>query len=283
MTEYSIGPGNHYAPTFTPDGDALVCVLSRPDAPPDLFRVELDDGDVTRSPTRCRRSCARRLRLRRAGLVHQLGPPRRGPRHPRRAGRAQRGRRRHRARRPDLAPLQRMGPAAPGVRRRGSHRAAPQLPRQRRLRPPLAARQPLAHGRGRGARRGGRARVPRAARLRPARGSRSRVAAGAASTPWPPSRSSRTSGRPASPACPFFDFIDSQLDPSIREDLRWWDRENTGDIEKDRARLQYYSPINHLDDVEAPLLLLGGALDPRCPPRQISEVAEALRARGRDL
>ncbi len=32
---------------------------------------------------------------------------------------------------------------------------------------------------------------------------------------------------------------------------------------------------------EAPLLLLGGALDPRCPPRQIAEVAEALRARGR--
>ncbi len=36
---------------------------------------------------------------------------------------------------------------------------------------------------------------------------------------------------------PFFDFIDSQLDPTIREDLRWWDRENTGDIERDRARL----------------------------------------------
>ena len=73
---------------------------------------------------------------------------------------------------------------------------------------------------------------------------------------------------------PFFDFIDSQLDPTIREDLRWWDRENTGDIEKDRARLEYYSPINHLARVEAPLLLLGGALDPRCPPRQIAEVAE---------
>jgi dipeptidyl aminopeptidase/acylaminoacyl peptidase len=80
---------------------------------------------------------------------------------------------------------------------------------------------------------------------------------------------------------PFFDFIDSQLDPDVRDDLRWWDRENTGDIERDKARLEYYSPINHLDDVEAPLLLLGGALDPRCPPRQITEVAERLRARGR--
>ena len=47
VTEYSIGAGNHYAPGFTPDGAALMCVLSRPDAPPDLYRVELDDGDVT--------------------------------------------------------------------------------------------------------------------------------------------------------------------------------------------------------------------------------------------
>jgi dipeptidyl aminopeptidase/acylaminoacyl peptidase len=79
---------------------------------------------------------------------------------------------------------------------------------------------------------------------------------------------------------PFFDFIESQLDPAVREDLRWWDRENTGDIVKDRAKLEYYSPINHLDDVDTPLLLLGGELDPRCPPRQIREVAERLRARG---
>ena len=47
VTEYSIGPGNHYAPSFTPDGAAMLCVLSAPDAPADLYRVELDDGDVT--------------------------------------------------------------------------------------------------------------------------------------------------------------------------------------------------------------------------------------------
>lgn len=79
---------------------------------------------------------------------------------------------------------------------------------------------------------------------------------------------------------PFFDFIDSQIDPDIREDLRWWDHENTGDIIKDRAKLEYYSPINHLERIEAPLLLLGGRLDPRCPPKQLHEVAERLRARG---
>ena len=79
---------------------------------------------------------------------------------------------------------------------------------------------------------------------------------------------------------PFFDFIDSQLDPDIREDLRWWDRQNTGDIVKDRAKLEYYSPINHIERIQAPLLMLGGRLDPRCPPKQIGEVAARLRARG---
>ena len=58
-------------------------------------------------------------------------------------------------------------------------------------------------------------------------------------------------------------------------------RRTPGTSRRDGARLEYYSPINHLARVEAPLLLLGGALDPRCPPRQIAEVADALRVRGR--
>jgi dipeptidyl aminopeptidase/acylaminoacyl peptidase len=65
-------------------------------------------------------------------------------------------------------------------------------------------------------------------------------------------------------------------------DLSWWDRENTGDIETDRAKLEYYSPINHLDRVRAPLLLLAAALDPRCPPNQIDTVCQTLRARGQE-
>ena len=77
---------------------------------------------------------------------------------------------------------------------------------------------------------------------------------------------------------PFFDFIESQTDEAVRDDLRWWDRENSGDLEKDRARLEYYSPINHLDRLRAPVLLLAAANDPRCPPTQISEVVERVRA-----
>jgi dipeptidyl aminopeptidase/acylaminoacyl peptidase len=80
---------------------------------------------------------------------------------------------------------------------------------------------------------------------------------------------------------PFFDFIDSARDPAVREDLRWWDLQNTGDPDRDAAKLAYYSPANHLDRITAPVLLLGGELDPRCPPRQLREVAAALRAQGK--
>ncbi|HVN13284.1 MAG TPA: alpha/beta fold hydrolase [Kineosporiaceae bacterium] len=79
---------------------------------------------------------------------------------------------------------------------------------------------------------------------------------------------------------PFFDHIDAQLDPAVRGDLVWWDVENCGDIHADRARLEYYSPINHLERVKAPLLILAAACDPRCPTRQIDTVVERVRAAG---
>jgi dipeptidyl aminopeptidase/acylaminoacyl peptidase len=79
---------------------------------------------------------------------------------------------------------------------------------------------------------------------------------------------------------PFFDFITAQEDPAVRADLIWWDRQNSGDLVKDRARLEYYSPINHLRRIMAPVLLLAAALDPRCPPGQIEEVRDRIRANG---
>jgi dipeptidyl aminopeptidase/acylaminoacyl peptidase len=77
---------------------------------------------------------------------------------------------------------------------------------------------------------------------------------------------------------PFFDLVFE--DPAVRDDLVWWDRENSGSIETDRARLEYYSPITHLDRIRVPLLILAAALDPRCPPTQVDSVTERLRARG---
>ena len=79
---------------------------------------------------------------------------------------------------------------------------------------------------------------------------------------------------------PFFDHIDAQVDPAVRDDLVWWDVENCGDIVADRARLEYFSPINHLDRVKAPLLILAAACDPRCPTRQVDTVVERVRAAG---
>jgi dipeptidyl aminopeptidase/acylaminoacyl peptidase len=79
---------------------------------------------------------------------------------------------------------------------------------------------------------------------------------------------------------PFMDHIDAQTDPAVREDLRWWDRQNVGDLDKDRDRLVYYSPINHLDRITAPVLLLAAKNDPRCPPGQIQQVVDGLTQRG---
>ncbi len=79
---------------------------------------------------------------------------------------------------------------------------------------------------------------------------------------------------------PFFDWIDAQKDPAIRDDLVWWDRENNGDPEKDRDRFVDRSPYYHLDRISAPVLILGGENDPRCPPTQIAEVVRQLSERG---
>ncbi len=79
---------------------------------------------------------------------------------------------------------------------------------------------------------------------------------------------------------PFFDFIFAQEDPAVRDDLVWWDQQNSGRLPEDRARLEYYSPINHLERITAPVLIMAAALDPRCPPGQVDEVARRIRANG---
>ena len=281
VTEYSIAPGNHYAPTFTPDGEALICVLSRPDAPSDLFRVELDDGDVTMLTDSLPEE------LRETPFVS--GDPVWFTSWD------------HLAEVPGILvePDEPNGAAVVMVHGGPTwHHSNEWDPLRQAF---VAAGLTVLHPNYRGSDGYGR-RWQLANRWLMGQGEVLDVAAAheflvrhgcdpariaitgrswggfhtmAAVTQFPDLWAAGVAG------VPFFDFIDSQLDPTIREDLRWWDRENTGDVERDRARLEYYSPINHLSRVEAPLLLLGGALDPRCPPRQISEVAETLRARGR--
>jgi len=79
---------------------------------------------------------------------------------------------------------------------------------------------------------------------------------------------------------PFFDWIDAQMDTAIRQDLVWWDRENNGDPVKDRDRFIDRSPFYHLERITAPILIIGGENDPRCPPTQIGEVVRQLKENG---
>ncbi len=280
FTEYSIDAGNHYAPCFTPDGAALVCVLSRPDSPADLYRVELDGGEVTALT----RSLPEHLR----DVPFVSGSPvwfRSWD---------------HLAEVPGILvePDEPNGAAVVIVHGGPTwHHSNEWDPLRQAF---VNAGLTVLHPNYRGSDGYGR-RWQLANRWLMGQGEILDVAAaheflvGLGCDPGRVAITGRSWGGfhtmaavtqfPELWACgvagvPFFDFIDAQLDPSIREDLRWWDRENTGSIESDRAKLEYYSPITHLGRVQAPLLLLGGALDPRCPPRQIAEVAEALRARG---
>src|SRR5258707_14096466 len=55
---------------------------------------------------------------------------------------------------------------------------------------------------------------------------------------------------------------------------------NMGDPMKDKARYQERSPINFVDQIKAPLLLLAGGNDPRCPHTEAEQVASAVKKRG---
>jgi dipeptidyl aminopeptidase/acylaminoacyl peptidase len=61
----------------------------------------------------------------------------------------------------------------------------------------------------------------------------------------------------------------------VREDLIHWDLENFGDPEKDHDLYVERSPFFYLECVQAPVQLICGAHDPRCP------VGESIQARDR--
>ncbi len=52
-----------------------------------------------------------------------------------------------------------------------------------------------------------------------------------------------------------------------------------GDLDKDRALLEEFSPINQIDQLVAPLYVYQGQNDPRVPRAEADQVVEALRAR----
>lgn len=81
-------------------------------------------------------------------------------------------------------------------------------------------------------------------------------------------------GVPIVPFVNWFTEIENE-DPVLRE----YDLANMGDPIKDKQRYMDRSPINFVDQIKAPLLILAGAHDPRCPSTESEQVASAVKKR----
>ncbi len=80
------------------------------------------------------------------------------------------------------------------------------------------------------------------------------------------------------PIVPFVNWFTeiANEDPSLRE----YDLATMGDPVKNKALYEDRSPINFVDQIKAPLLLLAGGNDPRCPAEESLQVAAAVKKRG---
>lgn len=63
-------------------------------------------------------------------------------------------------------------------------------------------------------------------------------------------------------------------------ELRQGDIATMGDPMKNKALYEDRSPINFIDQIKAPLLLLAGGHDPRCPKSEALQVVDAIKKRG---
>ena len=82
-------------------------------------------------------------------------------------------------------------------------------------------------------------------------------------------------GVPIVPFVNWFTEIENE-DPVLRES----DLATMGDPEKNKALYEDRSPINFVDRIKAPLYLLAGGNDPRCPKTEAQQVVEAVKKRG---
>ena len=62
-------------------------------------------------------------------------------------------------------------------------------------------------------------------------------------------------------------------DPELRQS----DLATMGDPAKNKALYEERSPINFIDQIKAPLLLLAGGHDPRCPKSETQQVVDAIK------
>jgi dipeptidyl aminopeptidase/acylaminoacyl peptidase len=82
-------------------------------------------------------------------------------------------------------------------------------------------------------------------------------------------------GVPIVPFVNWFTEIQNE-DPVLRES----DLATMGDPEKNKALYEDRSPINFVDQIKAPLYLLAGGNDPRCPKTEAQQVVDAIKKRG---
>ncbi|MEC3885120.1 S9 family peptidase [Halobacillus sp. HZG1] len=78
--------------------------------------------------------------------------------------------------------------------------------------------------------------------------------------------------------CNLFSFIDS-----VPEHWKPVMAQFIGDPEKDKEKLEEDSPINYLDTMTKPMLVIQGAKDPRVVKAESDQVVEALKKKGRDV
>ncbi|HVM92905.1 MAG TPA: S9 family peptidase [Terriglobales bacterium] len=80
------------------------------------------------------------------------------------------------------------------------------------------------------------------------------------------------------PIVPFVNwFTEIQHEDPI---LQQSDLATMGDLETNKARYEERSPINFVDQIKAPLYLLAGGNDPRCPKEETQQVVDAVHKRG---
>jgi len=82
-------------------------------------------------------------------------------------------------------------------------------------------------------------------------------------------------GVPIVPFVNWFTEIENE-DPELRQS----DLATMGDPIKSKALYEERSPINSIDQIRAPLLLLAGGHDPRCPKSETQQVVDAIKKHG---
>ncbi|MGO8796592.1 MAG: alpha/beta fold hydrolase [Candidatus Sulfotelmatobacter sp.] len=82
-------------------------------------------------------------------------------------------------------------------------------------------------------------------------------------------------GVPIVPFVNWFTEIENE-DPVLQQS----DLATMGDVVKNKALYEDRSPIYFIDQIKAPLLLLAGGHDPRCPKSETQQVVDAIKKRG---